>query len=155
MDKKKPPLNENANQNVQSSPEADLLYAQSLSLLNNAIEDCQLDGFQKVESAVPAILDHQGNMKDSLISKTDYFSLAKQLFEQQSPLFSLENIEQQAFANSSLEDLAVVPPNNESEADILNAQTASVEETQVESPEEPLANNDKGLDAINALLNSG
>jgi hypothetical protein len=168
MDKKELLINENVslnqNQAIPPTSEADLLYAQSLSLLNNAIEECQLDGFQTVESTVPQIFDQQGLMTNSSKEETDFFSLAKQLFEQQAPLFSIEDIEQQELASSLVESLNLDPVITEHEQNALNQMPENQEdnlqlEQQLEKPIESTAelpvDRDAGLDAINELLNSG
>jgi len=168
MDKKVLPLNENKHQSLSqaapSSSEADLLYSQSLSLLNNAIEECQLDGFQTVESTVPQILDQQGMMTNTSPNETDFFSLAKQLFEQQAPLFSHEILEQQELTDNltdTLEAEQLASTNDENTFNIMpeeQAQSLQIEqgiEKPIDSNSEQSVNNDAGLDAINELLNSG
>ncbi len=167
MDKKELLIDEKIESNQKeeaSTSEAELMYSQSLSLLNSAIEECQLDGFQSVESTVPQMFDQQGMMTNSSIEKTDFFSLAKQLFEQQTPLFSLEGLEQQELASSLAEPLHSEPVITDQEPSPLNMMLESQEnnlqlEQQVENPtgssaEQP-PNHDTGLDAINELLNSG
>ncbi len=166
MDKKELLINKKieSNQKEVTPSEAELMYSQSLSLLNNAIEECQLDGFQAVESTVPQVFNQQGMMTNTSMEKTDFFSLAKQLFEQQTPLFSLEGLEQQELASSLTESLVTEqqPGQNEqrnsnsiTEVQGNNQQLIQPIEKPLEGNAELPSDNDAGLEAINDLLNSG
>ena len=158
MNVKKRLTSENQSNKAPLSLEAALMHSQSLSLLNS-IEDCQLEGFQTVELAVPQMFDHQGSLSSSFVTETDFFSLAKQLFEQQMPLFPPESIAQSELDESLAKELELAQLANMDQQNMANI-TSPVSggnqqvAAQKNVPEQPV-NHDEGLDAINNLLNSG
>mgnify|MGYP000745676568 CR=1 FL=1 len=133
----------------QPDPEAEIAFQQSMDLLNDAIKECQLDGFQAVESAIPQVFNQQGKVAMPLNSPPDFMSLAEQAFAQPASLFSDSGFEQQELTGLLSSDNTLGNPEltgSRPEQSLDNAINSEV--SQPPSGEE-------GLDAINNLLNSG
>ena len=74
---------------------ADLLYNQSLKLINDAIQACNLGDFMTASLNIPQSVDSNIFSSKVASAKQDFFSTAKDLFAQQEQLFS-EQINEQA-----------------------------------------------------------
>mgnify|MGYP000677860256 CR=1 FL=1 len=133
----------------QSDPEADLAYQQSVDLLNDAIKDCQLNGFQVVESNIPQVFNQQGKITTPLNNPPDFMSLAKQAFEQPASLFAEGEIAQQELTG-------LLSTENELNTAELNSTISDQNlDNSINNEGSQPSSEEGGLDAINNLLNSG
>jgi hypothetical protein len=60
-----------------------------LNILDDAIKECNLDGFLPTSLDIPQKFSSGGNISKNTISDTDFFKLARNMFEQQGGLFEV------------------------------------------------------------------
>lgn len=78
-----------ANDDV-APPSAELLYKQSMSLINEAIASCGIEGFEGAALNIPQVINGQGISGNTISQVPDksFFKQADSLFGEQENLFS-------------------------------------------------------------------
>ncbi len=143
---------------LSQSSTTDALYNQSLKLLDDAIKECNLDGFLPSPLNIPQKFNANDSNRTTASQEPDFFSLANALFNQQKQLFSEQEVQDSEAQNQGLNDQDLL------NQDLLNPNQLSPGlAEQAITPQEPSQQAghdstqptaDESLAAINDLLNS-